>query len=169
MLLKELDTNHHFWPLARIIKTYPGEDGLTGVADIFCAGQTYKWTIHKLVLLEPEEEQPAHLQGRMLRLQKPSQRSMTRLTSTQCISCTHVCMFMLWFLVGRCWYGCWLPCRCLFVDVGGLPFWFVLFLHAFSISIGHSICVSPIHFHPIYIESPLLFDFERSFRSWIVK
>ena len=63
VLLKEVDTNRRLWPLARIIKTYPGEDGLTRVADIFCAGKTYKRPIHKLVLLVSEEEPPDHLQG----------------------------------------------------------------------------------------------------------
>ena len=63
VMLKEVDTNRRLWPLARIIKTYPGEDGLTRVADVFCAGKTCKTPIHKLVLLVSEEEPPDHLRG----------------------------------------------------------------------------------------------------------
>ena len=76
--------------------------------------------------------------------------------------CTRICMFMLWHLVGRCWYGGWLPCRCLLVDVGRLPFWFVLSSYAFLNSIGHSICASPIHFHSIYRVIPCFISTEIS-------
>ena len=49
--------------MARIIRTYPGEDGLTRVADILCNGQEYRRPIHKLVLLVSEEERPASSRG----------------------------------------------------------------------------------------------------------
>ena len=40
------------WPLARVIKTYQGEDGLTRVASLRTRTSELKRPIHKLVLLE---------------------------------------------------------------------------------------------------------------------
>ncbi len=63
VLLKEQNLGRRTWPMARIIRTYPGEDGLTRVADILCNGQEYRRPIHKLVLLVSEEERPASSRG----------------------------------------------------------------------------------------------------------
>ena len=63
VLLKEQDLGRRTWPLARILSTHPGSDGLTRVAGFRCAGQTYRRPIHKLVLLVPKEERPASSRG----------------------------------------------------------------------------------------------------------
>ena len=39
------------WPMARIIKTYPGEDGVTRVVDIKTAKGIYRRPVHKLAPL----------------------------------------------------------------------------------------------------------------------
>ena len=56
VVLKEdkLFTCH--WPIAKIIKTYPGSDGLVRVALIKTATSTYKRPVNKLALLHREEE-----------------------------------------------------------------------------------------------------------------
>ena len=58
VLLKELDPGRCTWPMARITRTYPGQDDLTRVVDIFYAGRTYKRPVSKLV---PRAEQSTHL------------------------------------------------------------------------------------------------------------
>ena len=67
VLLKESDLNRRHWPLARIIKVHPGQDGLVRVADIFCNGQEYRRPIQKLVLLVPAKEDPASSGGSVSR------------------------------------------------------------------------------------------------------
>ena len=43
------------WPIARVIKTYQGNDGLVHVVDLKTAAGTYKHPVNKLVLLLPQE------------------------------------------------------------------------------------------------------------------
>ncbi len=59
VLLKETDSTHPVWPMARILKTSPGPDGHTRVVKILCAGRIYTRPIVKLVLLVPVERGPS--------------------------------------------------------------------------------------------------------------
>ena len=43
------------WSLARVVKVYPGKDGLVRVVDLLCQGKVYNRPIHRLVLLVPED------------------------------------------------------------------------------------------------------------------
>ena len=43
------------WPLAKVIKTYPGEDGIVRVVDIKTSKGSYRRPVHKLALLLPIE------------------------------------------------------------------------------------------------------------------
>ena len=51
VLLKEIDSGRTHWPLARILETYPGDDGCVRVVKIFCCGHAYKRAVQKLVPL----------------------------------------------------------------------------------------------------------------------
>ncbi|XP_052747990.1 uncharacterized protein LOC128200047 [Galleria mellonella] len=42
------------WPLGRIVKVYPGQDGVVRVADVFTKGGTLRRPVRKLILLETE-------------------------------------------------------------------------------------------------------------------
>ena len=59
VLLKEQELSRRTWPLVKVLKTYPGDDGLNRVVDILCSGQTYRRPIQKLVLLVEDGERPA--------------------------------------------------------------------------------------------------------------
>ena len=51
VLLKEIDSGRTHWPLARILETYPGDDGCVRVVKIFCCGHEYKRAVQNLVPL----------------------------------------------------------------------------------------------------------------------
>ena len=51
VLLKEIDSSRTHWLFARILETYPGDDGCVRVAKIFCCGHEYKRAVQKLVPL----------------------------------------------------------------------------------------------------------------------
>ena len=51
VLIKDADLFIHSWPLARVIQTHPGEDGLVRVVTVRTQKGTYKRAIHKLVPL----------------------------------------------------------------------------------------------------------------------
>ena len=55
VILKEEFPNRRTWPLARVIRTFPGQDGLTRVVEIRANQSTYRRPITKLVLLLPSE------------------------------------------------------------------------------------------------------------------
>ncbi len=44
------------WPIAKVIKTYPGDDGVVRVVDIICRGTTYRRPVVKLVLALTDDE-----------------------------------------------------------------------------------------------------------------
>ncbi len=52
--LKDDSIRGRDWLLARIIKTYPGDDGLVRVVDINYLGKTYTRSTHRLILLPTE-------------------------------------------------------------------------------------------------------------------
>ena len=43
------------WPLARVIKTYPGKDGIVRVVNIKTQRGSYRRPVHKLAVLLPFE------------------------------------------------------------------------------------------------------------------
>ena len=51
VLLTEDDTFSRIWPLGRVIKVYPGPDGLVRTVDLLINGKTYRRPICKLVHL----------------------------------------------------------------------------------------------------------------------
>ena len=56
VLLKETDWWQRSWPLARVEKTFVGNDGHVRVVDIFLNQKTYRRPVHKLVPLVTDEE-----------------------------------------------------------------------------------------------------------------
>ena len=56
VVLKEDKTFSCHWPLARILHTYPGKDGLVRVAQIRTETSTFKRPVTKLALLHREEQ-----------------------------------------------------------------------------------------------------------------
>ncbi len=42
------------WPIARIIKTFPGDDGLVRAVDVQCRGQVYRRSSHQMIFLFEE-------------------------------------------------------------------------------------------------------------------
>ena len=55
VLIKDDDTFQRCWPMGRIVKEYPGSDGLVRVVDILSKGKTYRRPIVKLIRLLGEE------------------------------------------------------------------------------------------------------------------
>ena len=55
VVIKEDRTFSCHWPLAKIIRTYPGKDGLVRVAQVQTGNSTYKRPITKLALLHRED------------------------------------------------------------------------------------------------------------------
>ena len=54
VLIKNENMAPTYWPLARVIKTHPGSDGLIRVVTLRTGKSTYQRPIHKLVkLFEP--------------------------------------------------------------------------------------------------------------------
>ncbi len=44
------------WPIARVTKVHPGDDGVVRVADITCRGKTYRRPVVKLILALTDED-----------------------------------------------------------------------------------------------------------------
>ena len=55
VLNKDDDTFQRCWPKGKIVKEYPGSDGLVRVVDVMSKGKTYHWRINKLIKLLGEE------------------------------------------------------------------------------------------------------------------
>ena len=58
MVFKDDTLLQRNWPLAQIVSTYPGPDGLVRVVDVLCQGKIYNRPIVKLVKLISEKESP---------------------------------------------------------------------------------------------------------------
>ena len=59
VLIKDTDLFVRSWPLARVIQTHPGDDGLVRVVTVKTEKGTYRRAIHKLVpLLEESHSLP---------------------------------------------------------------------------------------------------------------
>ena len=43
------------WPLARVIRTYPGDDGFVRAVTVKTSKGTYNRPVHKLALIVPQE------------------------------------------------------------------------------------------------------------------
>ena len=56
VILKEDKTFSCYWPLAKVLQTYPGKDGLVRVAQIRTSSSTLKRPVTKLALLHREED-----------------------------------------------------------------------------------------------------------------
>ena len=57
MILKEDKTFSCHWPLAKILHTYPGKDGVVRVAQIQAGDSIFKRPVTKLALLHREKDQ----------------------------------------------------------------------------------------------------------------
>lgn len=44
------------WPLAKIVKVFPGHDGQVRAVDLVCRGKKYWRSSHNLIFLEMEED-----------------------------------------------------------------------------------------------------------------
>ena len=55
VLIKDDEAFQRCWPMGRIVKEYPGSDGLVRVVDVLSKGKTYCWPIAKLIRLLREE------------------------------------------------------------------------------------------------------------------
>ena len=55
VLIKDDDTFQRCWPMGRIVKEYPGSDGLVRVVDVMSKGKTYRRPIAKLIKLLGEK------------------------------------------------------------------------------------------------------------------
>jgi len=53
-LLEDSSFGYRRWPLARITKTYPGDDGITRVVDVAVAGKSHRRAAHQLIPLFSE-------------------------------------------------------------------------------------------------------------------
>ena len=58
VLVKDADLFVRSWPLARVIQTHPGDDGLVRVVTVRTHKGTYRRAIHKLVPLLEEATFP---------------------------------------------------------------------------------------------------------------
>ena len=56
VLLKDELLFNRNWPLARVTKIYPGDDGLTRTVDLFCQGKIFRRATNRLILIV--EDQP---------------------------------------------------------------------------------------------------------------
>ncbi len=54
--VKDEVLKHRDWPLARIIKTFPGDDGRVRAVDVKCRGNVYRRPTNKLILLFDEDQ-----------------------------------------------------------------------------------------------------------------
>lgn len=57
VLVKDDVLKHLTWPLARVVKVYPGNDNLVRVVDLRIGNKVYKRSIHRLVILVPDQEE----------------------------------------------------------------------------------------------------------------
>ena len=73
VLIKDSDLFIHSWPLARIIQTHPGDDGLVRVATVQTQKGIYRRAIHKLIPLLEQVSLPPREEVRVpaLHMQKP--------------------------------------------------------------------------------------------------
>ena len=55
VVLKEDKTFSCHWPLAKVLRTYPGKDGLVRVAQVQTSSSVFKRPVTKLALLHREE------------------------------------------------------------------------------------------------------------------
>ena len=58
VLLKEDSLGYRHWPLARIVRTFPGDDGTVRVVELLCEGNIYKRSTHLLIPIFNEESTP---------------------------------------------------------------------------------------------------------------
>ncbi len=63
VLLKDESIPHRTWPLAKVMKTFPGSDGLTRVVELLCQGHTYKRSTDRLILLVSDQLPPGSMSG----------------------------------------------------------------------------------------------------------
>ncbi len=70
VLLKDETIPHRSWPLARVMKTFPGDDGVVRVVEVLCQGRLYKRAVDRLILLVADQPPPG---------------SMSRPTRTLCV------------------------------------------------------------------------------------
>ena len=57
--LKDETLTVRSWPHARIVRTYPGDDGQVRAVDVHCRGKVYRRSTHHLIFLFPEDHHSA--------------------------------------------------------------------------------------------------------------
>ncbi len=62
VLIKDETLRVRNWPLARVIKIFPGTDGITRAVDVRCSDHTYRRPVHMLVRLCADDTPPDDLQ-----------------------------------------------------------------------------------------------------------
>lgn len=60
VLLKEDSLGYRHWPLARITKLFPGDDGVVRVVELLCGGKTTKRSTHLVIPLLKDEDENNH-------------------------------------------------------------------------------------------------------------
>ena len=60
VLLKEDGVSRNQWPLARVMETFKGEDGLVRSVSLFAKGSTFKRPVHETVPLVPNDKTSSH-------------------------------------------------------------------------------------------------------------
>ncbi len=83
-----------FWPMARIIETHPGSDGLVRVANILSEGLRLKISVHQLVPLIRVDNNPASLAQECVQAclrpgKKCCQPHLLTIYKTTCYSCIY--------------------------------------------------------------------------------
>ena len=56
VLVKNSDLFQRSWPMSRVIKTFPGSDGLVRAVDVFMHGKTFRRPVAKLVKLLGDDQ-----------------------------------------------------------------------------------------------------------------
>ena len=84
VLVKDEVLKHRDWPLARITKTFPGDDGLTRAVELHCQGKNYRRATNRLIFLTEDQPGPPSMsrtppiaQDRNSHLNKPHPSSAT--------------------------------------------------------------------------------------------
>lgn len=61
--MKDAASFQRTWPMARIVKVYPGKDGHVRAVDVVAQGKVYRRPVHKLVHLLEEEDEASSPRG----------------------------------------------------------------------------------------------------------
>ncbi len=63
IILKDDLLKQRSWPLARVTKTYPGDDGLVRAVDLKCQDKIFRRATNRLVLIVEDQPHPPSMSG----------------------------------------------------------------------------------------------------------